>query len=145
MGHWHVAHRRLKHRLQGNDEWETFAGTCDVRKLMGGFGNVDDNVVELPAGIYRAAALRAFDPTTREWSIWWLDGRAPGHIGEPVRGSFVDGVGTFVADEDIDGRPVRVRFRWSHITSTSAVWEQAFSEDAGRTWEMNWHMDFVRA
>jgi hypothetical protein len=40
--------------------------------------------------------------------------------------------------------PVRVRYRWSHITPTSARWEQAFSPDAGKTWETNWMMEFRR-
>jgi hypothetical protein len=145
MGRWRVSHRRLKRRLEGCTEWESFAGTSEASKLMGGLGNVDDNVIELPSGSYRAASLRAFDPRTRRWAIWWLDGRTPDHIGVPVQGGFDNGVGVFLADESFAGRPIRVRFVWSRITAVGATWEQAFSEDEGRTWETNWSMDFSRS
>ena len=112
---------------------------------MGGAALVDDNVLEFPAGAYRAAGLRAFDPKSGQWSIWWLDGRTPlGPLEPPVRGGFQDGTGTFLADETFNGIPIRVRFTWSDITPTSCHWEQAFSTDGGATWETNWIMDFRR-
>ena len=57
---------------------------------------------------------------------------------------FDNGVGTFFADDNLEGRPIRVRFLWSDITPSSARWQQAFSEDGGATWETNWVMDFER-
>ncbi|MEQ1864667.1 MAG: DUF1579 domain-containing protein [Micropepsaceae bacterium] len=143
VGHWTVYHRRLKARLAGSTEWEEFAGTSTLWKTLGGLGTVDDNVLELPGGTYRALTIRAFNPDTRQWSIWWLDARHP-DIEPPVRGGFKDGVGTFVGDDVFNGRPIKVRFRWSQITPASAHWDQAFSPDGGATWEENWHMDFTR-
>ena len=61
-----------------------------------------------------------------------------------MKGGFKDGVGPCLAEDMQVGRKVIVRFEWSKITPRSAVWEQAFSPDGGKTWEMNWHMDFVR-
>ena len=46
--------------------------------------------------------------------------------------------GEFVSDETLDGRPIRVRFVLSDITPTSCRFEQAFSDDGGKTWEVNW-------
>jgi hypothetical protein len=143
-GHWRVTHRRLKRRLQGCTDWETFGGRSRNWPLMDGLGNVDDNWIDLPTGAYRATSLRAFDPQARQWAIWWLDGRMPGRIETPIRGGFDGRVGTFWADEDFEGRPIRVRFRWSVIDADTARWEQAFSPDAGQTWETNWQMDFHR-
>lgn len=143
-GHWQVSHRRLKRRLAGCTEWEAFSGRSHCEPLLGGAGNVDDNELELPSGTYRAATLRSFDPGTGEWAIWWLDGRHPHQIDTPMRGSFSEGVGRFFADDQFEGRSIRVRFLWSHITPQSARWEQAFSEDGGETWEVNWVMDFER-
>jgi hypothetical protein len=65
VGSWAVSHSRLKERLAGNTEWESFKGTCVNWPLLGGQGNVDDNVLELPAGRYRGVGVRAFDPKTK--------------------------------------------------------------------------------
>jgi hypothetical protein len=143
-GRWAVRHRRLKDRLAGCTEWEVFGGSSSVQPLLGGAGNVDDNVIELPGGTYRAATLRAFDPATKQWAIWWLDGRHPHSVDVPMIGRFENGIGTFFADETSRGQPIKVRFLWSRITPTSARWEQAFSPDGGKTWETNWEMDFTR-
>ncbi|OWQ87569.1 DUF1579 domain-containing protein [Roseateles aquatilis] len=143
-GQWVIRHRRLKLRLQDCTTWEDFGGTLQAWSLLGGLGNVDDNWLAQPSGAYRAVTMRTFDPVTGQWAIWWLDGRAPGQLDTPVRGSFVDGVGEFFADDQLDGRAIRVRFRWSDISATGARWEQAFSPDAGATWEINWVMDMRR-
>ena len=145
VGEWQVHHRRLKERLAGNHEWIEFEGTSASHKVMGGYALVDDNVLDFPAGPYRAAGMRAYDAKSGQWSIWWLDSRMPlGPIDPPVRGTFADGVGSFLADETFNGKPIRVRFTWSKITPASAHWEQAFSPDGGATWETNWVMDFKR-
>jgi hypothetical protein len=146
IGRWQVHHRRLKERLANNHEWVEFEGTSVLQMVMGGYGTVDDNVLELPGGTYRAVGLRSFDAKSGQWSIWWLDSRTPlGPLDPPVRGSFQNGVGTFVANDTFNGNPIRVRFEWSRITPTSCHWEQAFSTDGGASWETNWVMDFKRA
>ena len=144
IGSWKVRHRRLKERLAHSTNWEEFDGTCTMRPLLGGFGNVDDNVLELPDGTYRGVGLRSYDPATKTWAIWWLDSRDPHVLDVPVIGTFQDGVGTFTARDTLRGQAIIMKFVWSHITPTSAVWEQSFSPDEGKTWEMNWHMDFTR-
>jgi hypothetical protein len=145
IGDWRVAHRRLKDRLAGSTTWEEFGGTCTARKILGGHGNIDDNLIELPAGAYRAATLRAFDPASQRWMIWWLDARKPGALDTPMIGGFAEGVGTFYADDAWQGRPMRVRFLWTRLGTGSPRWEQAFSLDAGASWETNWVMDFSPA
>lgn len=143
VGEWRVRHRRLKQRLAGSSEWESFGGRTSMRKILGGLGNIDENVVELPAGSYEAVSLRLFEPADGQWSIWWIDARSP-DITSPVRGRFEAGIGTFFSDDTLEGRPIRVRFVWSRIAARSAQWEQAFSADAGSTWETNWVMHFER-
>jgi hypothetical protein len=146
VGNWQVHHRKLKERLANNHTWDAFEGTLSMRKLMDGYANVDDNVFNTPEGAYRGVGLRSYDPKTAQWAIWWLDGRSPfGDLDPPVKGHFANGVGTFYADDTLRGKPVRVRFVWSNITKTTARWEQAYSADGGKTWEINWTMDFRRA
>jgi hypothetical protein len=144
IGSWHVHHRRLKERLAANHDWVEFKGTAVAHKILGGYGNIDDNVLQLPEGTYRAATLRSYHPEKNQWSIWWLDGRNPGHLDVPVVGSFENGEGTFYADDTFGGRPIRVRFRWMATASVTPHWEQAFSADGGKTWETNWSMGFTR-
>lgn len=144
MGSWRVHHRRLKERLAGNDEWQEFEGTSTAWPILDGAGNIDDNVLELPAGTYRAISLRTYDPVTDRWSIWWLDGRNPSQFDPPVVGGFADGIGTFIGPDTFHGRPILVRYIWSDITPTTCRWEQSFSPDDGATWEPNWIMESTR-
>jgi hypothetical protein len=144
VGSWTVQHRKLTRRLAHSSEWETFSGTCQTSPVLGGRGDVDDNILEAPTGTYRAITLRSFDPQTKSWSIWWLDNRHPHELDPPVVGRFRDGVGTFLANDTLNGRSIVVRYIWSDITPNSAKWQQAFSDDAGKTWETNWIMQFHR-
>jgi hypothetical protein len=145
VGTFTVAHRRLRQRLVGSDDWDHFNGTSTSHVILGGFGLVEDNVINLPGDSYRAIGLRSFDPTTGRWAIRWLDGRCPHRLDVPVTGAFDEhGVGVFEADDEHEGQPVVVRFTWSGITATAARWEQAFSPDNGKTWETNWIMELSR-
>ena len=160
VGSWRVAHRRLKLRLADNHDWEEFNGTSTLWLTMGGFGTFDDNVLELPQGMYqtaqgngqlgggtyRATGIRSYEPKEKLWSIWWLDARTPlGPLDPPVRGRFEGGVGTFLADDTFNGKPVKIRYMWSKTNTPSPQWEQAYSPDGGTTWETNWLMHFTRA
>ena len=144
VGNWDVSHRRLKVRLAGNDEWQEFKGRSAFWRMMGGLANVDDNVVEIPSGTYRGLSLRAFDPATGQWAIWWLDGRNPTYIEPPVRGGFNDGTGIFMGPDTFNGKPILMRFKWSDTRSARPWWEQAFSPDNGASWEVNWRNWFTR-
>src|SRR3569832_2153311 len=83
FGAWKVRHRYLRGRLVGSNDWIEFDGTLRAAPLLGGTGNYDDNTLEKPEGFYRAVTLRAFDPATKSWAIWFLDGRWPHTIGMP--------------------------------------------------------------
>src|SRR5262245_49618609 len=95
FGSWNAHHRRLKERLENCTEWVEFDGTATAGPLLGGRGNMDDNVFHTPSGDYRGVTLRAFDPETKKWAIWWLDGRFPHTLDAPMIGRFENGVGTF--------------------------------------------------
>jgi hypothetical protein len=145
VGNWRGHHRKLREKLANSHDWVEFDGTLSMRKLMDGYANVDDNVFKTPEGTYRGVGLRSYDTKTGQWAIWWLDGRDPfGELDPPVKGHFENGVGTFYSTDTLRGKPVRVRFVWSKITPSTAHWEQAYSADDGKTWEVNWTMDFTR-
>jgi hypothetical protein len=142
VGSWRVHHRVLR----PDGTWLEFDGTCVNWPLMSGQGNVEDNTFNKPSGVTHGIALRAYDPKTNQWAIWWVDSRDP-HLpmDPPVKGGFDNGVGTFYSDAVVNGKPTRTRFIWSKITTASAQWQQALSDDGGKTWNTNWIMEFQRA
>jgi hypothetical protein len=142
-GHWNVRHRKLRKRLVNSTDWYEFAGNSTAGPLMAGMAGYEDNVLDDPAGAYRAEGLRRFDPRTGFWSIWWWDGRFSA-IDPPMTGRFENGVGTFFGDSMLDGKPIRVRYIWDMPAAGTPRWQQAFSPDQGATWETNWRMDFRR-
>ncbi len=144
MGEWRVQHRRLVARLAGSDDWQEFEGSSRAWPVMDGQGNIDDNIVDIPSGQYRAITVRSYDTQSGEWAIWWLDARHPHTFEVPVKGTFRDGVGTFLADDVFDGKPIKVRFLWLDTQTGTPRWEQAFSADGGANWETNWIMRFAR-
>jgi hypothetical protein len=143
IGDWTVKHRRLNKWLAGSDAWTEFSGLSSTRKILGGYGNVEDNILEFPGGPFRAAAMRSYCSTTETWSIWWLDGRNPTQLDTPVVGRFSGERGVFHADDVLNDRPIKVRFTWLTRSAQGPQWEQAFSADGGATWETNWTMQFA--
>jgi hypothetical protein len=141
-GRWHIRNHRLVKRLEGCTEWEDFEATLTARLLPGGLGNIDEYYTDYWPG-FVGLSLRLYDRQTRKWSIYWASNRT-GTLDPPVVGSFANGVGVFEGRQELDGRPILVRFTWSNLTRTSARWEQAFSPDDGRTWEKNWIMEHTR-
>jgi hypothetical protein len=144
IGDWRVRHSRLKVRLANCTDWEEFEGLSSTSRILGGYGNLEDNLLQFPDGAFRAVAMRSYCPTSKTWSIWWLDGRNPTHLDTPMVGRFENHIGVFFADDVLDGKPIKVRFTWSCIPGENPRWEQAFSSDSGETWETNWRMEFLR-
>jgi hypothetical protein len=139
-GRWTVRHRLLKARGAGSTEWTEYVGTADTRPLLGGLCNVEEHRI---TGRSSGVALRCYDRAAGRWAIYWVSD-FDGVLETPVYGGFRGSDGLFEGDDSYDGRPVKVRFFWQKFPTGHARWEQAFSFDAGKTWETNWTMDFER-
>lgn len=135
-GEWDVANRTI-----ANGATKEFPSSVTEQRLFDGNISVEEMI--FPTRGTRGFALRLFDPETDLWSIYWVDSRTM-RMDPPVVGRFTDGVGTFIGDDVIDGRPIKLRLTWSDITPASARWQQELSTDDGHTWEVNWVMDFTR-
>jgi hypothetical protein len=140
-GAWRVQHRRLIDPVGGGTEWVEFDGRLEGSVYFNGGVSVDE--LSLAEPDHRGLTFRVYDPAREEWAIYWVNSRV-GRLEPPVRGRFVDGVGTFLGEEQLGGRRVLVRFIWSEISATAARWRQAFSFDGGATWADNWEMRFTR-
>ncbi len=67
-----------------------------------------------------------------------------GGLGVPTVGGFKDGRGEFYDHETWGQKPILVRFVITRTDADSAHFEQAFSADDGKTWELNWIADDMR-
>jgi hypothetical protein len=144
MGRWQVHNRRRRKWLAGCEEWDEFEATSVARPVLDGTGNMDEFRTGYNGG-FTGMSLRLFNPETRQWSIYWASTRLPGVLEPPVAGAFDGDSGVFEGADTFEGRPILARFLWSGVTTPTPRWEQAFSEDGGKTWETNWVMDFTRA
>ena len=146
IGHrWNVKNRVLGKRLSGSTEWTEFDAVLDdVRKIAGGYGNVDKFTAVLGGEPFEGNSLRLFDPKTETWTIYWVDSRNP-ELRKQVTGAFENGVAELFGEELYQGKTVKMRFVWSHITPSSARWEQAYFDVSASEWETNWVMNFTRA
>jgi hypothetical protein len=142
-GTWEIRSHMLRERLRGCDEWDVFPGRSEAKIVLGGMGQLDTVVFDGPDGVFHGMTLRLFNPATEAWSLHWADGER-GMLFPPLTGRFSGGVGRFLGLDYHAGKSVPCRFIWSHITSVTARWEQAFSGDAGETWETNWIMEFSK-
>jgi hypothetical protein len=99
--------------------------------------NIVELVVAGAAGRIEGAALRLYEPANHRWSLNFFN-VVDGQLTPPVIGEFRDGRGLFFGDDTLGGRPIKVRFVISRITADLCRFEQAFSADGGKSWELNW-------
>jgi hypothetical protein len=137
IGTWTTRLSALRRPLSGSTEWVEYVGTTVVRKVWNGRANLVELEADGPKGHLQALSLRLYNPESRQWSLNFSNSRT-GTLSPPVIGEFRKGRGEFYGQESIDGRTVFVRFVISAITPDSLRFEQAFSADGGRTWEVNW-------
>lgn len=119
------------------DEWLQFTGTSTVRPLSDRRANVVELAASGPAGRIDGLNLRLYEPQAQRWSLTFVNMR-DGLLTPAVYGSFRDGVGEFYGDDQLGGRPIKVRFLIVRVGQNEARFEQAFSADGGTTWETNW-------
>ena len=143
VGSWHIHLKRLAQRLAGSHTWVEFDGTSTTREILGGRGEIEQFETDSPTGHIEGLTVRLYDPQTHQWRIYWAN-NSDGQLGTPMIGSFRNGVGEFYDQEFWQGRSVYVRFIWSQIAPTSAHFEQSYSVDGGKTWEVNWITDQTR-
>lgn len=138
IGTWHTRVSRRLRPLTGSTEWAEYEGRSTVRRIGEGPANLVELDVQGPAGRIQGLSLRLYDPQSRQWSLHYSN-NASGTLTPPVIGGFRDGRGEFHGQDTLaDGRTVLVRFTISCTTPDECHFEQAFSADGGRTWEVNW-------
>jgi hypothetical protein len=137
FGTWKTHISRLAHPLSGSTTWVEYEGTSVVRKVWDGRANLLELEVNGPSGQIEALSLRIYNPVSRQWSLNFSNSSV-GTLAQPTVGEFKNGRGEFYDQESFAGRAILVRFVISEIKPDSCHFEQSFSTDGGRTWEVNW-------
>jgi hypothetical protein len=137
IGTWNTQLKRLVRPLTGSTTWVELAGTTVVRKVWDGRANLAELKVDTADGPLHVLSLRLYNPKARQWSLN-VANASGGTLSVPTVGEFKDGRGEFYDQEVFEGRVILVRNVWTNITADSCRFEQSFSDDGGKTWELNW-------
>jgi hypothetical protein len=137
IGSWKTHLSRLQQPLTDSKVWVDYEGTTEVRKIWNGRANLVELEVDGPQGHIEALSLRLYNRDTRKWSLNFASASGA-TLGPATIGEFKNGRGEFYDQETLNGRSIRVRFVISEITAASCHFEQAFSEDGGKSWQVNW-------
>jgi hypothetical protein len=105
--------------------------------MWDGRANLAEIVTDGPSGRLEFLSLRLYNPTAHQWSLNFASSKG-GTLGVPMIGEFKNGRGEFYDQEEFNGRMILVRFVFEVVTADSTRDEQAFSDDGGKTWEVNW-------
>jgi hypothetical protein len=108
-----------------------------VRDVWGGRANLVELDVKGDAGHIVGLSLRLYNPASRQWSLNYSLINS-GSMSTAAIGEFKNGRGEFFNQEMVNGRSILVRFVISEIKKDSWHFEQAYSGDGGKTWEVNW-------
>ena len=137
IGTWKTHLRRLQRPLSGSTTWVEYEGTSVVSKVLDGRANLVELKVDGPAGRIEGLSLRLYNPQSRQWSLNFANINS-GTLTPPTIGEFRDGRGEFYNQDTYNNRAILVRFVIIKIMPDQYRFEQSFSDDGGKTWELNW-------
>ena len=144
IGSWKYHLKRRLNPLTGSNTWVELEGTGVCVKVWDGRAQLDQLEVDGPMGHIEGLTLRLYNPQSHQWRLYWANSKDGNMDDHPQVGEFKDGRGEFFAQVKRNGRAILVRYDWSGMTTTSPHFEQAFSDDGGKTWEVNWITDQTR-
>jgi hypothetical protein len=133
---------RLEHPLTGSKTWVEFDGTFVARKVWDGRANVEEVELNSPTGPIEGLTLRLYNPQSRQWSIYWANSKNGAMGTSPQIGQFKNGRGEFYGTDTLNGKLIYVRFVWTNTNTPH--FEQSYSDDGGKTWDVNWMTEQTR-
>jgi hypothetical protein len=143
IGKWKYHLKRRLNPLTGSNKWVELEGTGACFKIWDGRAQLDTIEVDGTTGHIEGLTLRTYDPQSHQWRLYWANSKN-GIMDPPQIGQFTDGRGEFFAQDTINGKSILIRFVWTEMTTSSPHFEQSFSDDGGKTWEVNWITDQTR-
>ena len=143
IGRWKIHLKRRLHPLTGSTTWVEFDGTSVTRKVWEGRSQLEEFETDGAGGHIEGLTLRTYNPQTHQWSLYWANSK-DGTVVPPQVGQFKNGLGEFYGQDTLNGKLIYIRFVWSKTDTNMPHFEQSFSEDGGKTWEVNWITDQAR-
>jgi len=144
IGSWKIHLKKLLHPLTGSTTWVEFDGTSFTKKVWEGHAQIEQFETDSSvAGHIEGLTLRLYNPQSHEWRLYWANSKT-GILDPPQIGEFKNGQGEFYAQDMFNGKSIMIRFLWTNTTTNTPHFEQSFSEDGGKTWEVNWITDQTR-
>jgi hypothetical protein len=143
LGSWKIHLKRRLHPLTGSNTWVEFDGTSVTRKVWDGRAQLEQFETDGAGGHIEGLTLRTYNVQTRQWSLYWANSK-DGVIVPAQVGQFKDGRGEFYGQDTLNGKLIYIRFIWLKTDSNMPHFEQSFSDDGGKTWEVNWITDQTR-
>jgi hypothetical protein len=144
LGSWKAHLKRLDHPLTGSKTWVEFDGTFVARKVWDGRAMIEEVELDSPGGHMEGLTLRLYNPQTYQWSIYWANSKNGAMDPSPQVGQFKNGRGEFYGTDTLNGKLIYVRFVWTNTNTNTPHFEQSYSDDGGKTWEVNWMTDQTR-
>jgi hypothetical protein len=136
IGAWKTHITRLQKPLSGSTTWIKMEGTKTERTIWNGRAHLEEIEADGPTGHMQGLTLFLYNPRAHQWSQTFASS-SDGTLGSPLIGAFKNGRGEFVGQDTFNDKTILVRAIWSEITQDSHKFEQAFSDDGGKTWETN--------
>lgn len=145
IGEWEVTNRRRKEWLTNNQEWAEFSATCKFWKHLNGMVVLDEFYGQANGQPFVGSNYRVYNKNKKEWTNYWSGTAFPdlGLIAQG-KGTFENGVGTFLGEEIHNGKKVKLRLLWKMGQNGNPHWEQAYFDETKNEWETNWIMNFER-
>jgi hypothetical protein len=138
LGNFNFHLHFMLHPLTPTPDWIDMDGTGACYKVWDGRAQLDTIELDGSSGRHmEGLTLRLYDREARQWRLYWANNRI-GRLDPPQVGDFRDGRGDFYTTDTINGKTTLIRFDWTRMTSGTPHFEQAFSPDGGKTWEVNW-------
>jgi len=143
IGAWKYHLKKLLKPLTGSTTWTEFDDTGVCYKTWDGRAQLDTIEVDSPTGPIEGLTLRTYNPQSHQWRLYWANSKT-GIIDPPQIGEFKNGRGEFYAQDILNGKSIIIRFVWTNMNTSTPHFEQSFSNDGGKTWEVNWITDQTR-
>jgi hypothetical protein len=135
FGVWKTQIRRTADPFAHPEAVVAMSGTVTTRKVWGGRAAIEEIEVDAPAGHWEGTTLYLYNPQAHQWSQTFADS-SDGILQPPTVGSFANGRGELYAQDKVNGRTILIRGLWSDITANAHHYEEAWSEDGGKTWRV---------